>query len=1049
MTGYEKLCQLKQDRQEFIKVAHKNKMYDGLMKLLTDLYPDTAHFIYELLQNAEDMCASKVKFTLREDKLVFQHNGRKRDFVYEDIDAITSIGNNALKRDDATSIGKFGVGFKAVYTYTKTPEIHSGEFDFRIVDMFVPDPEGVDKTARQGHTKFVFPFNHETKNPKVAFEEIKKGLLELDENSLLFLKNIKTIRFELPNEQIGDILIRDLESDTKNLKSITQINPFDKKSNVTYWCKFTRDCKIKSEGEDKSCSVDIAYRMKKISTDKYTVDSSLNGNVCIYFPAVKEESRLHFHINAPFASTVARDSVRFCSENIDLLDEIAKLCVESIYYFKSRKMIDLNFYATMPNYRDFEDNQGYYARIYRAIIEEFKKSDLILTDTNEYRRASEVMRTNREIAELITSEDLMHLYEKNWVPALQPQSRELYFLLDLDIKQYEKKQIIDIIQAKPSFFDKMYEYKPKEWFKEWYALLYEYASLSNYSKFLKQSKMIRCNDCDLHLPTDEIYIKTVYNPKNIKNPIYVDIDLSTQNAITNKAKNFLVHLGVKELTEQVDIMADIDNKSTVDTDDVQMAILAVIDKYRKKEDISSFKDSPVFLAKKLNDDGVGYIAIARNCCWDNHVAFFYTDDEDNNSDVKYVIDLAEYDSLSSEELLLLREIFEILGGKTKPEIYQTRFLRLNPQCYLLSTNGERFDTCTKRDYSITGLSRLNSIKEQELFAESLLLWNVIVSDKNFQHHMAEYKPNAKAKPQKIESRLAYYLKRIPWIPNKNGEFCRPCDITAEELYEGFAFSEDAIFLKNIGFGDESKAPNEAAQILKRAGFHLSTVDEQLLAMSDEDKQAFLEFMEIKRERERKRYTLSEAILKEYHEQIEPEEFDDYGRDIGLRNVEGRQKKHEQDFEESLGASVKKQKVWKYTYVSKTTGVEKQYVREQYHGKCQMCGREGILKFNGQYYFEAINIINTSLLDEKFLSKIDKGWNTLSLCPNCAAEYKYCSKDLSSLEEQIEKTEIVPKKNEMIDVYVYIRETKMKISFTPKHFQALKAAFKVFKNHVEE
>ena len=520
MTGYEKLSQLKQDRLEFIKVAHKNKMYDGLMKLLTDLYPDTAHFIYELLQNAEDMCATKVRFKLLPDKLIFEHDGTKRDFVYEDIDAITSIGNNSLKREDATSIGKFGVGFKAVYTYTKTPEIHSGEFDFRIIDMFVPDPDGVEKTARKGHTKFVFPFNHDTKTPEVAFKEIKAGLLELDENSLLFLKNIKTIRFVLPDEKIGDILIKDLESNTKNLKSIIQTDPFTKQSKTTYWCKFTRDCEVESEGERKTCSVAIAYRMKKISADKFTTDSSLNGNGCIYFPAVKEESRLHFHINAPFASTVARDSVRFCSENYALVDEIAKLCVQSIYYFKSRHIIDLNFYATMPNYRDFEDNQSYYSKIYKAVIAEFKKTDLILTDTDEYKTVTEVMRTNREIAELITSEDLGHLYGKCWLPAILPQSREHYFLLDLGITQYEKKQIVDIIQAKPSFFDKMYEFKPAEWFKEWYALLYEYASLSNYNRALKESKMIRCVDCELHTATEEIYIKTSYVPKNIKNPIF-------------------------------------------------------------------------------------------------------------------------------------------------------------------------------------------------------------------------------------------------------------------------------------------------------------------------------------------------------------------------------------------------------------------------------------------------------------------------------------------------------------------------------------------------
>ena len=178
MTAQQELDQLKQKREEYVRISKENNMYEGTKKILTDMYPDTAHFIYELLQNAEDMHASRVKFKLSKDKLVFYHNGTKRDFIIEDIDSITSIGNNSLKRDDKTSIGKFGVGFKAVYTYTRTPEIHSGEFDFRIKDMFVPDGEGVKKVAQPGKTVFVFPFDHESKTPEQAVKEIQTGLLD-------------------------------------------------------------------------------------------------------------------------------------------------------------------------------------------------------------------------------------------------------------------------------------------------------------------------------------------------------------------------------------------------------------------------------------------------------------------------------------------------------------------------------------------------------------------------------------------------------------------------------------------------------------------------------------------------------------------------------------------------------------------------------------------------------------------------------------------------------------------------------------------------------
>lgn len=112
------LEQLIQNRNDLIEAHRKNNFTDGIHALLTDLYPDTAHFIYELLQNAEDMNATTVRFILESGGIDFEHNGTKRSFNIADIDAITNIGHNSQKKDDPTSIGKFGVGFKAVFAYT-------------------------------------------------------------------------------------------------------------------------------------------------------------------------------------------------------------------------------------------------------------------------------------------------------------------------------------------------------------------------------------------------------------------------------------------------------------------------------------------------------------------------------------------------------------------------------------------------------------------------------------------------------------------------------------------------------------------------------------------------------------------------------------------------------------------------------------------------------------------------------------------------------------------------------------------------------------------
>lgn len=98
---------LREKRRKWVEANKENGFEDGIKRLLTDLYPDNAHFIYELLQNAEDTRASVVRFTLSDSAVEFEHNG-ERLFALKDVESITSIGVST-KRDDSTSIGKFGV----------------------------------------------------------------------------------------------------------------------------------------------------------------------------------------------------------------------------------------------------------------------------------------------------------------------------------------------------------------------------------------------------------------------------------------------------------------------------------------------------------------------------------------------------------------------------------------------------------------------------------------------------------------------------------------------------------------------------------------------------------------------------------------------------------------------------------------------------------------------------------------------------------------------------------------------------------------------------
>ena len=313
--------------------------------------------------------------------------------------------------------------------------------------------------------------------------------------------------------------------------------------------------------------------------------------------------------------------------------------------------------------------------------------------------------------------------------------------------------------------------------------------------------------------------------------------------------------------------------------------------------------------------------------------------------------------------------------------------------------------------------------------------------------MAYYKPNQSALKQEFDSRIAWYLKRIKWIPDRNGEFKRPCDITADELCDDYERPTPAsVFLNNIGFGDRSQAPDNIIINLENAGIQVSDVDKELLGATDDEKAAMALFLKSKREQSKKGKSLTDALADENKDQVLYEEEDDYGRYIGVKNPQGRAEKLQKDFEEGLERKGTVKPVLKYIFSIKTSNIEKRFVREQYKGRCQICRREPIRKYNGDIYFEAINIISTAHLDPELLNDVDKGWNTLCLCPTCAAEYRYCSKNLDGFEEQVNTITVQPGQSDHIPIRIILKGEPTQIDFTPKHFIALKTAFKVYREH---
>lgn len=60
---------LSKDRSEIADVLERRAVR-GYKDSVVEKYSDQAHFIYELLQNADDACATRARFILEENRLI-------------------------------------------------------------------------------------------------------------------------------------------------------------------------------------------------------------------------------------------------------------------------------------------------------------------------------------------------------------------------------------------------------------------------------------------------------------------------------------------------------------------------------------------------------------------------------------------------------------------------------------------------------------------------------------------------------------------------------------------------------------------------------------------------------------------------------------------------------------------------------------------------------------------------------------------------------------------------------------------------------------------
>ncbi len=500
MTEQDKLYfeKLVQDRKESAAMLDKPSMR-GVKKSVVEKYSDQAHFIYELIQNADDAGATEAHFELYKKELIFRHNGTRHFFVSNpeteeqdtkrgclgDINAITSIANSN-KTDSAATIGKFGVGFKAVFQYTMTPHIYDSNAAFKIEHFIVPVLLEKDyKSRKEEETIFVFPFDHPKNDAEKAYQDIQEKLQNLV-FPILFLKNLHLITYWT------------ISKSGKYTKEFLQNEVFDNTTEADL-------IKVKNGiGEEANrlwvFSRTIAHNLKYsvgFFLDKKGELTPVDYSAFCFFPT-KTATGLKFIIDAPFLLTDSREGIKAAEpHNIKMVEMLAELAADSLSYLKDlgektgKRLLDdsiSGIIPTNPNIFSSENNGDMisFLPIYNKIRKKMK-GGLLPTRDGYTKGESAYWSDTLEINDLFSDTQLTDLFgkESHWV--FVTLARDWIRHREIELRNYIDGIVSGTINETQLFQNitaDFIEQQSEEWLLQLYHYILDKPSRFDYAKKL-------------------------------------------------------------------------------------------------------------------------------------------------------------------------------------------------------------------------------------------------------------------------------------------------------------------------------------------------------------------------------------------------------------------------------------------------------------------------------------------------------------------------------------------------------------------------------------
>ena len=391
-------------------------------ELLATMYAQPSRFIEEILQNTEDAYSRKksaeplkmIRFKLFENRIEIHHNGK--DFDEADLMSITTFANTTKKNNSEVNlIGKFGIGFKSVFSVTDLPEIHCEQYHYSIADYEVLIDAGKKNPDNGFNTLIILPFKKKQENE--LHEAVYNGLAEINDYYLLFLKQLNCIEIYNDNALLTRLeRSRTIKNTRVHLVNIRKT--FYREPSTTVDSNFIV---FSGNHSSKKQQAELAFKYTE-ADGKFRVQPVHDVPLFAYFPT-RMHSGLNVVINAPFTTNPLREYIPFdadlAPENLKNLDEAVLLLSKALDVFKHMKLLDLTLISLLPLKKPESieikkaDDTLVYKNFYEAVLNYFKTKEAIPVGENKYATADEVLLPhNEELATLLDSKDLQKLYQK-------------------------------------------------------------------------------------------------------------------------------------------------------------------------------------------------------------------------------------------------------------------------------------------------------------------------------------------------------------------------------------------------------------------------------------------------------------------------------------------------------------------------------------------------------------------------------------------------------------------------------------------------------------